>query len=372
MRPLVPLAGAALLALLPAQSFPMPASLNPAQNELPHASPWPLMVRDGRLQQHFAAAEVGASQLQCRQLELRFDGPAPACASATFTIQRLTVRLGVTARKLDELGSAFAGNLSQPLTTVVQAQPFSFRCDSASVPGPEPFGGGAGELRFPFAQAQTITIPGGGNLVVELATEGNSNLAAPALVDFAIDPTAFQQDGFTLLGGRGCPPAPNLGGSTLEVAGRFVPGGSLSLHGASYPPNAPVLTMLTLALFPQPVALPGTNPICWIYVDPGTGPALVLLTTDAGGNLSAFREPGTVPIPRDPKLCGAVLYVQNATPVPPSTVNLFGANTSNYRTIVLGCPPKPALSAFALVHPSRADAGVAATALPAAVAMRLQ
>ena len=62
--------GGLLAATLPAQSFSLPASLAPDRNELPHASPWPLMVRDGRVQQYFAASEVGASLLTARQLEL--------------------------------------------------------------------------------------------------------------------------------------------------------------------------------------------------------------------------------------------------------------------------------------------------------------
>lgn len=365
--------GGLLAATLPAQSFSLPASLAPDRNELPHASPWPLMVRDGRVQQYFAASEVGASLLTARQLELRFDGPSPACSSTTFTMQRLSVRAGVTARKPDELGAAFADNVTAPLTTVVQLQAFQFPCDASSVPGPETFGGPNGALRLPFAQPLPIAIPAGGGLVLELVTEGNANAgAANAFTDFAFDPNAFVNDGFTLLGGRGCPPAPNQNGTTLEVGGRFVPGGALSIGGAHYTPNSPVLTMMTLALFSQPLSLPLTNPVCWVYVDPSTGPAVVALTSDANGALPLFADPGTVPIPRDPKLCGAVLYVQNAAPVAQSQINQFGVGTSNYRTIVVGCPPKPALQAFTAAHPASATAPVAAFTAPGALALRVQ
>src|SRR5690606_6360237 len=100
----------AALALLPAaalaQGVSLPASLGPDTRELNSLMPSPLMHASARVQQLFELGEIGQSQLTVHSVSLRFDGPSSG-TGARHTIQKVTLRLGVSARSVATLGAVF-------------------------------------------------------------------------------------------------------------------------------------------------------------------------------------------------------------------------------------------------------------------------
>src|SRR5262245_20292386 len=89
----------------PAQARFLPASLSPDLNELNAAMPCPLMCPSARLQQFFAASEVGLTPAVFSRVTFRFDGPTAATQLRGFTIQQLTLKIGGTTVPITGLGA---------------------------------------------------------------------------------------------------------------------------------------------------------------------------------------------------------------------------------------------------------------------------
>jgi hypothetical protein len=109
-------------ASLSAQGFvTLPSTANPAA-ELGSYSLLPLTRPDARIQVFYDEAEVGSAPFVATELALRYDGPIPAVGvPGPFTITRLQIRLGVSS--IVNPGADFAGNLTQPLTSVFDGPP---------------------------------------------------------------------------------------------------------------------------------------------------------------------------------------------------------------------------------------------------------
>lgn len=352
-----------------AQPLVLPASRTPLSTELPDASPVPLMAGASRLQVLHDAGELGGNtQFVVQRVGLRFDGPS-AGAATQHSIANLTLRLGGTHMRTADAGSVFAANLSQPLATPLQDVRFDFTADASAVPGPEPFGGPAGELFFPLPQPVAVSVPAGGAFAFELLCSGNDNPGAIALLDAVIDPANFQQPGAATSNGRGCPLGVASPGPVLDTYGVYEPGGSISIVGHDFTPNAPVGVVVTASLFQSPLAFPNTQPICWSYVDPGTTILTLAFVASANGTVGG-GEP--LPIPKRPAPAGAVIYVQAVTPVAPFAGNTFGAASSNYRTIQVGAAKAPTLGAWLAVSSHGPAAAVAEAAFYGAFALHLQ
>jgi hypothetical protein len=367
--------GLALLAAsavdVSAQSQSIPSSTQPDLVDQNGASPFPFMTGACRMQVFFAASEMPASTGVARTLHMRFDGPSASTAPSRHRVATFVVLLGVTNVGVDAVGSVFQQNLTTPLTTAFGPQAFDFDCDTIAQQGPHAWGGVSGGLSFPLAQPVPFAVPTGGSFVVDIVAAGNDNVGASAQLDYYLDPTATQNRGFAVTNGRGCPIGATSPGVVLDSLGSYEPGGSFSVHGDGYAPNAPVATVLTFGLLAQPFALPGTTPTCWVYVDPASATTLALQVADGAGRVPAFTDPSTVPLPRQPRLCGVVLYVQNAAPTPLFSGNSFGLATTNYRTIVVGCPPPANVPVRTIVHHVNSSGAVATTALPGAPVMRI-
>lgn len=369
--PPAPLALLLACAPLSAQAFVLPASQQPSKADLPGANPMPLMHAATRVQQFYEVSEIGSARFTARRLAFRFDGPTGGRA-ARHSVAKLTLRLGVTSQSVAQLGSDFARNLTQPLVTAWSARRFDFVSDGIKTARAQPFGGPGSALLLPLPRPVLVHLPAGGCFALELVTVGNSNKGIDvAALDFFIDPGNLVRQGAARPNGRGCPAGPAQPRATMLTDGRYEPGGAFTIYGSGYAPRVPVVTLLTVKLFHEPLALPGTTPVCWIYVDPATGIPLVTGTTNGGGSLQAFGGENTIPIPKGPKTCGAVLYVQNVTPGKPWSGNSIGINSSNYRTIVVGCPKRPQARAWHAAHRSRADARIASDALYGGFALRI-
>lgn len=366
------LASWAVLAAAAAAQGSLPVSRAPDTNDLNAFSPVPFGVAQARVQVFFEAVELPAAAFVANRLLLRYDA-AGSGAGTAHSVARLTVRAGVTGLGVAGLGATFAANLTQPLTTVVPGVRLDYRADGAPSGGPKPFGGPNGQFRFAFAQPVAVAVPSGGAFAVELVVEGNSNAGLDgAALDLHLDASASQGLGAAQTNGRGCPAGPALLGSTLETLGAYQPGTAFTIFGANYPANTPVATLLTIKLLGAPLPLPLTSPVCWVYVDHATGVAFPLTISGGGGEIQAFGGENTIPIPKTPGLCGAVIYVQNAAPIPLWQGNGFGVQSSNYRTIVLGCPAPPQVKAWQAAHTSNAAAPVANVAFNGALAVRVE
>lgn len=351
----------------------MPASLAPDTNDLNVASPHAFEVADARVQQFYEVLETGGAVFDASALSLRYDGSGrTAPAGATMTIAQLTIRIGVTALGVDRLGANLDANLTAPLVTAYSGTQIVLPCDTTQAGGVEQWGGPGGALRFPFNSRLQLQVPPGGSLVVELLIQGNSNAGGhPAALDFAFDASGIVP-GASVLNGRGCPAAPGASGTTMRTVGQYEPGTAFRIVGDGYPPNAPVATLITANLLQNQLALPLTNPICWVYVDAMTGPALAGGVTNGNGDLVPTDTSPAVPLPKSPQLCGMILYVQTAAPTATFAGNSFGVVTSNYRTVVIGCSNPPRVRGWHAVSTLSAQGRVATVAVPGGIAMRLE
>lgn len=333
------LSAALLAAALPAQTYlHMPASQSPATQELGSFRIQPWTRTSARTQMFFDAAEAGRASFVATKLSLRYDGPIPPVgAPGPFNIQRVTIAIGATGVPIP--GPFFAGNLTQPLTTVFDG-PVTYWPDQAGS-GPEPWGGPNDRLTFAFSQPVQVTIPNGGYLVIDLALQGNDlNGQAHAMLDAARG-TGGPVDGIVTSSGTGCSAVQGGPNAVILTSGVHAPGGVHSIHGSNLGANAPVFAMVggsdTVAPFgPLPLTLPGTS--CQIYTSSDFS---FPMQADAAGSLAPFANGSTVAIPPLGLFQNARLYEQLVSYVPGA--NPWNLVFSDKRSIALGqiSPPTP-------------------------------
>jgi hypothetical protein len=343
----------------------LPASSSPGTQELPRFTETPWMRANARVQLFYDTIEASGAAFTATELSLRMDGPIPRVgAPGPFRIDRLRIRIGTTT--VPRPGSAFAANLSQPLTTVFD-QPVTYWPDQGSF-APEPWGGLNGGLTFAFQAPAQVVIPAGGWLVIELQLEGN-NLggSAHALLDASLG-TGGAAGGAASSSGTGC----SAGGplpATVLTTGRHAPGGAYWIHGDNLGANAPVAAMIGLSDMvwgglPLPIQLPGTA--CTIYASFDLALPLV---ADASGSVSAAAGAPVV-VPADGSLQSLQLFHQLVSVVPGA--NPWNLVLSDKRTVDLGSYDPIIPGAYFVAHDSDAGAALANEVKPAGLAVRLR
>jgi len=326
----------AALTAAPVSSQPgglaMPASQMPAFVELGSYSLVPWMGEEGRVQQFYDAAEVGAQAFTATGLDLRFDGPIPAVgAPGPFTVDRVKISIGTST--VGTPGPSFAGNVTSPMTVVFD-QAVTYWPDQGSF-FPSQWGGLNGGLSFPFNAPVSVSIPAGGWLVVEFAISGNNLAGAAHAILDAHQGTGGPYDGAASSSGLGCSVSVGAPPATITTSGVHAPGATHFLEGAELGANAPVLAILgasdTTALFGSlPWNLPGTN--CTIY---NSWNVFLNSTTDALGQTYANDPALAVVLGVDPALNFVTYYAQFASLVP-SANQPWGLVFSDKRTVQLG------------------------------------
>lgn len=358
-------------AVLPAQSYLyLPASTN-AQAELNSYEQrgMPFMAQNSRLQMFFDSTEVGNQGFVADELSLRFDGPIPAVGSpGPFTISRLVIRVGVTGVATPT--ADFAGNLTQPLTTVHDG-PWTFSPDPGTA-FPHPYGGPNDSLRFPFSAPVVLAIPNGQWLVVEMSVEGCSfsfATFAHAILDGA-STVGGPSDGTATTLGQGCAAASGQAPATISTFGLYAPGTAHHVNATGLGAN----TIAAVAFgvdaaqsggLPLPFTLPGTS--CTFYVDPIL---LQPILTDATGAITGVQPAATLSLPADPSFNGLVVYDQVLSLVP--TANAWGFVLSNAAQVTLGAFGTPGRGTYTVTHDSNANALYANDVTPFGFAVRLR
>jgi hypothetical protein len=339
-------------ASLSAQTYlTLPTTANPAF-ELNSFEPrgMPLMAQNTRVQMFFDAAEVGSASFVADEIAFRYDGPLPAVGSpAPFTVNRLVVRIGTTAVPMP--GADFAGNLTQPLTTVHDG-PWTFWPDQGTA-APHPWGGPNESLRFGFSAPVAVTLGAGEWLAVELIVEGNSFVFAHAILDGATTSGGPSNGSATTIG-QGCEAGPGQPPAAISTFGIYAP-------GAAHHVNATGLGANTVAVcafgvdsmqsggIPLPLTLPGTN--CTIYADPIL---LNAILTDANGAITGVQPAATLSLPADTSFNGLVVYEQVLSLV--ATANPWGFVLTNAAQVTLGSFAAPGRGTYSVSHDSNASA----------------
>ncbi len=357
-----------LAGALAGQALELPTSQTSGGRELDSASLAPFMTPASHMQVLYDASELGGqtSRLVSR-VALRFDGPTGGPARS-HTVQRLSLRLGVTTVSVAAAGASFPGNLSQALAPGIDGMRVDYVTDGNTGAGPEPFGAG-GQFVLPFAQPVQVIVPPGGAFVFDLRCEGNDNATDPAFLDLSFDPANLQGAGVGSTNGRGCPVSLTLPGPVVETFGAYEPGGAISIAGRGFLPNAPIVSLLTTNILTTPLAFPNTSPVCWAYVATETTLLAMPSLATATGELIG-GDP--VPIPKRPAPAGALVYVQSVTVAEPMAGNLFGLASSNYRTIRIGLQKLPTVGAWTAVNHASATAPTATLTFFGAPALRLE
>lgn len=347
----------------------LPATLNPANRDLPRFSIEPFSSANARLQAFYDAKEVGRSSFVATELALRWDGPLPKVgAPGPFTIDRLRIRVGVSAVPFP--GPAFDANLTTAPVVVFDGK-HSYWPDQG-VMGVGPWGGPKGTLRFPFKNPVKVTIPKGGWLVIEITTRNNSIVKAFAhtILDAATG-TGGPTNGSAKSFGLGCAAGSGSGPAVVKTAGLHAPGASFSLHGDRLGPNAPVVAVLgasdkTSVFGPLPFRVPGTS--CRIYT---SWEAFVTMRADASGSISPNAPGSRIAVPSDKAFDGARVFAQLVSLVPGANAP-WGLVFSDARAITLGRFSTPN-HGFAVVADSTSAAAVAADHVRiTGIAMRLK
>ncbi len=349
--PLLPAALAlALAASTDAQTFvALPATANPGF-ELPGYTLVPFMQPNSRVQAFYDAAEVGAPFVADR-LELRHDGPIPQVgAPGPFSISNLEIRIGVSS--VPTPTARFAGNLTQPLTTVFSG-PWTYLPDNGSV-APHPWGGPAGTLTFPFTTPVPIAVGAGQWLVIEIAMQGN-NISlfgfAHAILDGAAT-TGGPTNGTAVNYGQGCSAATGAPAATSVVTGLIAPGGAHALGGTSLGADAPAIGVFgisnTMSFAPLPWTLPGTTCELLASVDATVGTVANAAGTVAGASAITFALPATATI------AGLTIYEQMASLVP--TANSWGLVLGDAVAVTIGGFAPPGRGTWLVSHETDANA----------------
>lgn len=321
----------------------------------------------GLTQQFLSAKSLGlpnGGTLNLDQLWLRYDGPTQSTSTTPHTLSSLTIRVGSSRTTTSAVGAVFAENLSQPLTTVFQQTNYTIPVDHLASVAAQPWGSVTGELHFPFSQPLQITIPSGGTLVIEFEVHANpAHIPTNTNLDFAAV-AAPLRGGTSIAEGLSCG-YPSMNPVVL-TDGDYDIGTSFHFSGQGFTPNMPVATWCTLLLTP-PVLLNGTS--CWSYLDLSSGPLLSIAWTDANGT---FGGDPPVPIPPAPPLCGRKLYLQSAGLTQQTATNPVGIETSNYRTIVIGCRSTVPTKGWYVSQPGSWSAGIASTSRGGSLAVHLK
>lgn len=342
----------------------VPVTMSPELRDLSSGTPGPLMFASSRVQQFYEASELGSRKLVISSLALRYDAAQAGVLARKHTIARLRIAVGVTDLGIDETTAVFDDNLTHPLRTVVDAAGFEFETDSSASSTTDGWGAHDGSLRFTVSPAVPIEVPSGGSFVLELRVEGNSNtMLDPAMLDMHFELPDPLVQSVEDRGGYGC------GHSTCDVVGQYELGTAFHVSGDGFAPNVPIATLVTFEFLVPPVkigAIGSSN--CRLYLDPATGPILDIRFTDATGALAPFEPGSGVPLPRDPGLCGDLLYVQNIAPLPGGG----GLQASDYRTIAVGCPGTPTVRARQVVHHADANADVATATIAGGLALKIE
>lgn len=324
--------------------------------------------QSSRTQQFVSAAALGlpsGGTVQLSGMWLRHDGPSQTTTGAPHVLNRLVIRVGTTNRSVLEVGSVFGSNLSQPLPTVFASTNFTVPIDSIRSGSPQPWGGATGELFFPFSAQISVTVPQTGSLVIELEVEADATHSpGDTRIDFDSRPHAWTVGGGALSNGQSCG-YPSLN-PTVESDGEYTIGTAFTVSGHGFTANMPVATWWTALLGTQQT-IPGTSN-CWSYLDLGTGGILSIAVVDGLGN---FGGDPPVPIPPTPGLCGARLYLQSAGLTQQTLMNPIGVETSNYRTIKIGCR-KPTVRGWYVSHSGSWSASIATTSRGGSLSMRLR
>ncbi len=352
-------------ASLSAQNYlELPATASPAF-ELPNYSVLPLMQPNARVQMFYDATEVGSSSFLADRIEFRFDGPIPQVgAPGPFAITRLQIHIGTTTVAMP--GASFAGNLTQPLTTVFDA-PWSYLPDPGSA-SPHPWGGPGGGLTFVFTTTVPITIPAGGWLVVDLQMEGN-NIASfgfsHAILDGATT-TGGVTNGSASNYGQGCSAGIGLPAATVTASGIFAPGGAHFLNGQNLGAYAPVVAVFGLSNgAPLPLTLPGTS--CTLLASLDVTSAML---ADATGAVAGNQPAAALVLPADPAISGFLVYEQFGSLV--ATANPWGIVLSNAVAVTLGSFANPGRGTYSVAHDTNANATLANVVKAFGYAMRLR
>tara|TARA_R110002072_G_scaffold228234_8_gene385214 strand:- start:44461 stop:45564 length:1104 start_codon:yes stop_codon:yes gene_type:complete len=321
----------------------------------------------GRSQQFLSAEALGlpgSGTLHLHELSLRYDGPSQSAAATPHTLASLTIRIGSSPRSTQQIGAVFADNLGKPLTTVFQQSNYTIPADLLTTPFAQPWGSSNGELHFPFTAPIDVYIPTGGTLVVEFEVHANpAHTPAGTNLDFAAA-TGPARVGTSIAAGLSCG-YPSMNPVVL-TDGDYDIGTSFTFSGQGFTANMPVATWATTLLTP-PVLLNGSS--CWSYLDLASGPMLSIAWTDANGN---FGGDPPVPIPPAPPLCGSKLYLQSAGITQPSPMNAIGIETSNYRSIVIGCRSSQPPEGWYVSRPGSWSASIATVSRGGVLAMRFQ
>ena len=329
-----------------------------------------LKAGESRLQQLFEFDTTAPTTVQFETIEFRFDGPS-ASSAVLASIDEMSLYVGVTTRSVDQATAVFADNLDAPLSLFVQKSNQFLVGDLAAQSDAELWGGLFGELRFTADSVQSLTIPPGGSLVLELVVE-SGNLPVPAqFLDFDDDGLGTDpiRAGIEVREGSGCI-GPQGAPVTLDVFGDFAPGGSLRTGGLGYAAETPVFVFLGPNLVLPRMTLPGT-PNCWTDLDFTTSGLLETAITGPDGSFDPMERP-PLPIPRIPALSGQLLYLQAASPVPVSPQNSLGVVTSNYRTITVGNPGPSRTRGYFVQNRSDRNAIAGESARPGSLAVRLR
>lgn len=343
------------VASLPAQNFlQLPSSANPSMDLNSYDGlGLPFMSVDSRVQMFFDATEVGASTFVADQLSLRYDGPLPAAgAPGPFSIQRLQVRIGTTTVSMPF--ATFAGNLTQPLTTVYDG-PWSFLPDSGSQL-PHAWGGPANTLQFPFDSLVPISIPSGGWLVVEFVVEGNNMFAfgfAHAILDGATT-SGGVANGTAVAVGHGCEAGVGQPAAAMTTFGTYAPGAAHHANATGLGAHAIAIWLIGLdntqtGGIPLPLDLFGTN--CTLYTDPA---AFSGVLADANGAVTGVQPATTLSLFAEPSFSGVPIHEQFVSLV--ETANPYGWVLTNAVEVTLGSFVAPGRGTYTVSHDTEADA----------------
>lgn len=350
-----------------AQSYVyLPASANPANQELNSYSFVPFMQPSGKVQFFYKASEVGASSFVAREIAFRYDGPTPKVGvPGPFSIARLRIEVGTT--NVAQPGAEFERNLTSPLAKAFE-QSVSFMPDSGSAT-PDVWGGPGNSLAFPFANPVPVTIPSNGWFVVQLTLEANTNRGlAHAIVD--AQKYVGIVDGSATSNGIGCTDGVSSSPALILTSGTYAPGSAHSIHGSGLGANAPVLTMIgasdqVYGGIPLPFTLPGTSCTAYASYDFTLGQV-----ADVTGAILPQSASSFLAIPADPALSGAMLFEQHVSLV--AGANTYGVVMSDKRNIVLGSYTPPTNGVWYVANGDSATAPAATLADALGFALRIR
>lgn len=360
MRILLTLVSLGLAASPCWSQFYVPAQSDRDQFEANDRTNYPLMRAESRSQYILSPSEVGPPAT-LTQLALRFNGPTYSAAGGT--IANLDVYLSNNGVAPGLSSGGFDSNYTGTLTKVFSAQNLTFGADNSTNPGP--WGGVSGEFLFVFSSPFNYT---GGNLVVEIRADGNTNSGATpsnCLFDAEIDGRAGTSGGSAVANGAGCH------GVAMEVVGQLTPGGQIALSGFNLGTTAPVFANLgtsrtSWGLIPLPFSLGMFGaPGCFIHNDWALS---IPMVPDPSGNIVAYSPGSVLSLPNLPSVAGAVLQFQYFTIQP--GINPFNAATSNNVEVTLGTTTASARGYFGHFHHNDRDAANASYSAPAVLAMR--